>query len=277
MRFVYERRYTGGVKALITDLAGTVVDYGSCAPAGAFVDLFGRHGVAVTQAQAREPMGLEKQDHIRVLAAMPAVASQWKAAHGGSPCSENDIESLYREFIPLQLQVLPGYSALIPGVPEAMEALRKRGIRIAATTGYNREMMATVLEAAARQGFVPDTAVCASDVAGGRPAPWMIFRCLEALGVYPPEAAVKIGDTVPDMEDGLNAGVWTIGVTRTGNMLGLSEAEVRALGPEERNDRLASAGRRLLRSGAHFVIESFADCVPVIEEIDRRLLRRERP
>ena len=277
MSSVYLHRYAGPVRALVTDLAGTVVDHGSSAPAGAFVELFRRRGVAVTQAQAREPMGLEKKDHIRVLAAMPAVAAQWEEAHGRAACSEDDIEALYQTFIPLQLDVLPRYSALIPGVREAVDALRERGVRIAANTGYNRRMMESVLQATAGQGFVPDAAVCASDVAGGRPAPWMIFRSLEMLGVYPPEAAVKIGDTVPDIEDGLNAGVWTIGVTRTGNMLGLSETEVEALAPDERGSRLASARRRLLQAGAHFVVESFADCVAVVEEIDQRLLRHERP
>ncbi len=126
-------------------------------------------------------------------------------------------------------------------------------------------------------GFVPDSAVCASDVAGGRPAPWMVFQSMEELGVYPPEAVVKIGDTIPDIDAGLNAGVWTIGVTRTGNMLGLTEEEEKALSADELRSRLDAAGERLYAAGAHFVLESFADCLPVIEEINRRLQDGQRP
>jgi phosphonoacetaldehyde hydrolase len=276
MKGTLHRRYSGTVRALVTDMAGTVVDFGSCAPAGAFVELFQRHGITITPALAREPMGLEKKDHIRVLSEMPTVAAQWREKHG-SPCSEEDIEGLYQEFIPLQLEVLPRYSTMIPGILDTLEALKRAGVRIAATTGYNREMMETVLKKTSGQGFRPETAVCATDVPRGRPAPWMIYRSLQDLDVYPPEAAVKIGDTIPDIDAGLNAGVWTIGVTRTGNMLGLNEEEAGALPPEALRAKLVSATDILLRSGAHFVIESFADCIPVIEEINRRLARRERP
>jgi len=276
MSFVFQRRYGGPVRALITDLAGTAVDYGSCAPAGAFVELFRRHGVAIDAVQARGPMGLEKKDHIRVLSRLPEVAARWVAVHDAG-CTEEDVEKLYREFIPLQLEVLPRYSRVIPGVLEAAAELAKRGVRLGATTGYNREMMETVLREVARKGFVPESAVCASDVAAGRPAPWMNFRCMEALGVFPPEAVVTIGDTVPDIDAGLNAGVWTIGVTRTGNMLGLSEEEERALSPEDLRSRLEAAAGRMRAAGAHFVIEGFAQCLPVIDEIERRLREGGRP
>ena len=84
------------------------------------------------------------------------------------------------------------------------------------------------IEGLAEQDFVPDAAVCAADVPAGRPAPWMIYRAMELLGVYPPQAVVAIGDTIADIEAGLNAGVWAMGVTRTGNMLGLAQEDVAA-------------------------------------------------
>jgi len=276
MSFVFRRSYAGPVRALITDLANTVVDFGSCAPAGAFVELFRRQGVEITDEQARGPMGLQKKDHIRVLTRLPEVAARWRQAHGAA-CREEDVDRMYQEFIPLQLEVLPRYGGLIPGVLEAVRAVEKRGVRIAATTGYNREMMETVLEAAAPQGFAPEAAVCASDVPAGRPAPWMNLRCLEALGVYPPEAAVTIGDTVPDVEAGLNAGMWTVGVARTGNMLGLAPEEIVALGADDLDRRLAAARRKLRACGAHFVVDGFGDCPAVLDEIGRRLAAAGRP
>lgn len=276
MSFQFQRRYGGPVKALIADMAGTVVDYGSCAPAGAFVELLQRHRIPITLEQAREPMGLEKKDHVRALTRMPSVAARWRDVHGRD-CTEQDVEQMYQEFIPLQLEILPRYSALIPGIVPTVEALNRQGIRVGATTGYNREMMETVLAEVERQGFRPASAVCASDVASGRPAPWMIFRTMEALGVFPPEAVVKVGDTLPDVDAGLNAGVWTVGLTETGNMLGLNEEGVASLPDEERRARLRDAGDRYRRAGAHFVVERFSDCLPVVEEIERRLARGERP
>jgi phosphonoacetaldehyde hydrolase len=269
MDYRYERRYTGPVRALICDLAGTAVDYGSCAPAGAFVELFRRRGIGITFEQARAPMGLAKRDHIRVIANMPSVAAKWRELNG-QPGTEADIDKMYEEFIPLQLEVLPRFSGLIPGLLDTVAKLSEMKVAVAANTGYNREMMDTALAEANRQGFVPEVSVCATEVKAGRPAPWLIFRTMELLGVYPPEAVAVIGDTVPDVEAGLNAGVWTIAVARTGNMLGLDEHQIAALPPTELQQRLASAYDQLYRAGAHFVIDGIADCVPVIEEINRR-------
>ena len=67
----------------------------------------------------------------------------------------------------LQLAVLPNYAELVPGLGEVIAALRQRGLRIAATTGYFPEATKLVLELAARQGFVPDCAVGADDVKSG--------------------------------------------------------------------------------------------------------------
>ena len=274
--FAFQRRYEGPIRAVIVDMAGTVVDYGSCAPAGAFVELFRRNGVEISQAQAREPMGLEKKDHVRMLSQMPIVAARWEEAHG-KPCTEEDVDRMYEAFIPLQLEVLPAYCQPIPGAVYTIRELRATGILVGGTTGYNREMMETVLKHAQPQGLELDSAVCASDVPAGWPAPWMIYRTLQELGVYPPDAVVKIGDTVPDIEAGLNAGVWTIGVTKTGNCLGLSQREVESTPADELRDRLAAARTTLQRAGAHYVVDSIGDCAHTIEEINQRLYRHGRP
>jgi len=259
--------YRGPVKALIADLAGTTVDFGSCAPAGAFVELFSRHDVPITLAQAREPMGLHKRDHIREIASMPEVNEKWREIHGAA-WTDDEISSMYEEFIPLQVESLPRYSDLIPGTVETMDTLRARGIAIGVNTGYSTEMMDVVLECAARQGFVAQSAVCASDVPAGRPAPWMIFRSMEQLGIYPPDAVVTVGDTIPDIEAGLNAGVWTIGVVVTGNMLGLNERQVEALPPEELDARKKTACDVMHKAGAHFVADGITDCIGIIDHIN---------
>jgi len=261
------RAYRGPVRALIADLAGTTVDYGSCAPAGAFVELFARRGIKIMLSQARAPMGLHKRDHIRKIASMPDVHKRWMEAYGAI-WTEEDIDSMYDEFIPLQIECLPRHGDLIPGTIETVRELRRRGIRVGVNTGYNEEMMNVVLECAAEQGFVADSAVCASHVATGRPAPWMIFRSMELLDVYPPEAVVAVGDTLPDIEAGLNAGVWSVGLAKTGNMLGLNEQEVKQLSPEEMETRLKSARDKMYQAGAHFVVDGIDDCLAVVDRIN---------
>jgi phosphonoacetaldehyde hydrolase len=119
--------------------------------------------------------------------------------------------------------------------------------------------------------------VCSSDVPAGRPAPWMCYLNAINLRVYPMEAMVKIGDTVSDIQEGRNAGMWTIGVTKTGNELGLTEVEVAALAPADLRARLEAIGDRLRAAGAHYVAESIQECPEIVDIINDRLVRGERP
>jgi phosphonoacetaldehyde hydrolase len=257
------------IRLVVADLAGTTIDFGSSAPAGVFVDVFARHGVAITTAEARGPMGTAKRDHIATLAAAPRIAAAWLALHG-QPFTEADLDRLYAEFIPLQLESLPRFADLIPGTLEAVAALREAAVAVAVTTGYDAAMTAVVLDAARRQGFVPDAAICAADVAAGRPAPWMIFRAMEKTGIWPPAVVVAVGDTLADIESARNAGVWAVGVAATGNMLGLSRAEHDALDAGRRADLLMAAAERMMAAGAHAVISGIGELPGILATLEGR-------
>jgi phosphonoacetaldehyde hydrolase len=269
-------RYTGPLKAVILDWAGTIVDYGSCAPAGVFVEVFARHGVPITMEQARAPMGSEKRAHIAAIAAMPEVAGAWRRAHD-RPCTDADIDAMYAQFVPLQIESLPRFADLIPGALEAVAEFRKLGLKIGTTTGYNAEMMRVLGAEATRRGFEPDSIVSSDMVPEGRPAPWMALKAAALMGVYPMSAIVKIGDTIPDILEGRNAGMWTIAVAATGNELGLSLAESKALPVKEREERLKRAYERLHNAGAHHVVDGIADVAPLLYQIETCLTQGERP
>ncbi len=276
MEFYTQRQYRGPLKAAIFDWAGTTIDYGCCAPAGTFQDLFRRNGIEATIAQAREPMGMHKRDHIATMLAMPEIARQWEAEHG-SPHSDDDVTRLFETFIPLQLKALPNFLDIIPGVVNTVDAMRARGMKIGATTGYNEEMMGFCQEAATREGYVPDVSIAVTQVPAGRPAPWMAVKAAMELQVFPWESIVKIGDTVTDVLEGLNAGMWTIALTKQGNEVGLSRAEVEAMAPGDLAPRVERATQKLAQAGAHYVVESVEDIPPLLDTIEERLARGERP
>ena len=257
------------LRAVMLDWAGTTVDHGSLAPVIALQALFEQRGIVLSVEQARRDMGVLKRDHIRAILSQTPIRIQWHDATGHSP-SEADVDSLFQQFGPLQMECITRHSRLIGGVAETVQEWQRRGLLIGSTTGYTRAMLDPVMRQAAESGYVPDASVCPDEVSAGRPAPWMLFRNAELLNVYP-AACVKIGDTLSDIEEGLNAGMWTIGLTRSGNMIGLSAEEWEALPAVEKSDRLGGAEHKMLAAGAHFVAEDLADCDSLLEQIDGRL------
>src|SRR5262249_5030836 len=144
--------------------------------------------------------------------------------------------------IPRQLACLERHSDVIAGVPETAEQVRSRGLKIGSTTGYTRPMLDFLLARAKTQGVAPDCALCPEDVpGGGRPAPWMCYLNAIRMQVGPLWTMVKIGDTPSDIAEGRNAGMWTIGITRTGNEVGLTATEWEALPAERKNEALSKA------------------------------------
>lgn len=268
--------YHGPVLLVVFDWAGTTIDHGCFAPVVPFQKVFRTRGVEITSSEARAPMGLHKKDHIRAILQMPDVAARWRTVCGRE-AAEEDIEDLFQRFMPLQMEVLADCTRLVPGLLDCVAWLRSRGIRIATTTGYFREAADYVVEAARQQGYVPDRNYCVADVPEGRPAPYMIWRAMEALNVYPPAAVVKVGDTVPDVGEGRNAGVWTVGVIATGSEIGLSEEEWQELSAETQQQRAAPVRRMLLDAGAHDAIDSVAELPGLLPEIESRLARGQRP
>ncbi len=55
--YVYTRGYRGKVKGIVLDWSGTTADAYVLAPAVVFVDVFKKHGVEISMAEARGPMG----------------------------------------------------------------------------------------------------------------------------------------------------------------------------------------------------------------------------
>lgn len=276
MSFVYRRAYQGRIQAVLLDWAGTTMDFGCMAPAVVFVRVFERAGVPITMPEARAPMGAHKRVHIQRITQIPEVRRRWEETHGRPP-GEADVDRMFADFVPLQLQCLSDYSALIPGTLEVVAALRARGIKIGSTTGYLRDMMAINLRDAKQQGYEPDSTVCAQDVPAGRPFPYMCLQNMMALQVSPVEACVKVDDTLPGVEEGLNGGMWTVGLAVSGNEVGLTLAEWAALAPADQEPLRARAYARMRSSGAHYVVDTIADLLPCIDDIQARLARGEKP
>jgi len=265
------------IKGVVFDWAGTVVDFGSLAPMGAFVELFARYGVTISIEQARVPMGLPKLEHIRVLGAMPPIAEQWQQRHGRT-FSESDARVLLQEFEPMSAQAALTRADFIPGLLETQAWLKRHAIRIATTTGYTRRIMTPIIDLAKERGFMPERVVCCDDVERSRPDPMGMTLCMQSLELQgQAERVVKVDDTEPGLAEGRNAGCWTVGVAASGNALGWSLAQWKHAGAEQRSEALTRACDVLLAAGADEVIPTVAELPHAIMRIDQRMASGERP
>ncbi len=267
---------TSPVQAVILDWAGTVVDYGCMGPAAVFVTAFQQFEIEASISQARQFMGLEKKDHIRAMTRLPEIRSRWLQTKGKAP-DESDVQAIYAKTEPMMVEAVAQHSGVIDGALGFVDGLRRRGIKIGSSTGYTRPMMDALVPLAARQGYSPDAVVCSSDVPAGRPRPWMCFLNAIKLDAYPMASMVKIGDTLTDIEEGLNAGMWTIGLTQSGNELGLTAAQAAGLPDAERTRRLEAIRTRYEKSGTHYVAAGIWECIALVDAIAMRISRGERP
>jgi phosphonoacetaldehyde hydrolase len=258
------------LQGVIFDWAGTLADHGSRAPVSALLSIFAAADVPITVAEARLSMGVAKKKHIESILTLPRVREAWIAARGAHP-TQRDADALYAECIPRQLACLESHSDLIDGVPAAAGRLRGRGLEIGSTTGYTRPMLDYLLDRARAQGFVPDFSACPDEAPAGRPAPFMCYLNAIQMKTFPLWAMVKIGDTPVDIEEGRNAGMWTIGITRTGNEVGLTREEWDAAAGSEKQSLLSIAEGKLDAAGAHYLAPSVADCDDILESIQARL------
>jgi len=252
------------------DWAGTAVDYGCFAPVAAFIEAFAEKGLIIDVVQTRKPMGLPKIQHIRELLSMPEVNEQFATRYQRA-WTEEDVVELNRLFEKHLFASLENYTDPIPGVIPTLEKLRAEGLKIGSTTGYTREMMNVVLPAAQAKGYRVDYCATPNLLPAGRPAPYMIFENLIKLGVDSLDAVVKVGDTIADIKEGVNAGVWTVGVILGSNEMGLTQEETEKLPSDELNKRMAAVRKRMYMAGAHYVVNSIAELPEIIEIINHKI------
>jgi len=274
--FTYSRTYRGPIRCVIFDWAGTTMDFGCMAPAVVFCKVFEEKGVSISMEEARIPMGAHKKVHIGLICEIPSVRRRWTEIHGREP-TDTDVDEMFARFVPLQEACLSEYSQLIPGTLEVVGECRNRGYKIGSTSGYLPGMLAINLADAQKQGYSPDATFGAGDVPRGRPFGHMVIRNMLELDISPVQSVVKIDDTLTGIEEGLNAGGWAIGLAISGNEVGVSLKEWNAFSEDVKQKHRDRIYPTMYQRGAHYVIDSIADLMPCLDDIEARMRRGDKP
>jgi phosphonatase-like hydrolase len=185
-----------GLRLVVFDMAGTTVDDridGVPLVLRSYDEAFRSRGVEVPMAVLNEQRGRDKWTVIREL--------------GGG-----DAEEIYSHFNAALLANADRVRE-VWGASGAFRFLRGHGIRVALNTGFPREVADGIIEHLGweREGLI-DAWTCSEAVGRSRPDPAMIHALMGDLGVGDPSTVMKVDDSATGIEEGLNAGVVTIGV-----------------------------------------------------------------
>nr|WP_042194705.1 phosphonatase-like hydrolase [Kibdelosporangium sp. MJ126-NF4]CEL21489.1 phosphonoacetaldehyde hydrolase [Kibdelosporangium sp. MJ126-NF4]CTQ95944.1 phosphonoacetaldehyde hydrolase [Kibdelosporangium sp. MJ126-NF4] len=177
------------IELAVFDIAGTTVD---------------EHG-AVYRALA-EATGVSEEDVVPWMGADKTEAIFALLGQSGKVVTGDVVADTYQDF---RRRLAEAYElkppVALPGVPETIGRLRASGVKVALTTGFDRDVTTSILSTLKWEDRV-DAVVCTDDVPAGRPAPYMIFRAMEATGVVDVSRVLVAGDTTRDLEAGTNAG-----------------------------------------------------------------------
>ncbi|MNZ89376.1 Phosphonoacetaldehyde hydrolase [compost metagenome] len=221
-------------------------------------------------------MGMGKWDHIRTLCDIPEIAERYRAKFGRLP-SDDDVTAIYERFMPLQIEKIAEHSALIPGALDAIAELRQMGLKIGSCSGYPAVVMEKVVALAKTNGYVADHVVATDEVPNGRPHPAQALANVIALGIDDVSACVKVDDTWPGILEGRRAGMWTVALVCSGNALGLTYDEYKALPAAKLEQERQRIGQIFEGSSPHYLIDTIAELPEVVREINARMARGEVP
>ena len=125
-----------------------------------------------------------------------------------------EADSIYEDFRRQLTQVYHhGPVRPIDGAAETIRDLRAHGIKVALTTGFDRDIATLLLASIGWTRDAVDAVVCGDEVPRSRPAPDLIYVAMKLTMVEDLAKVANVGDTTLDLESADRAGVnWNIGV-----------------------------------------------------------------
>jgi len=182
------------LKLVVLDIGGTLIgDHGEVPDA--MLGAFSRHGMSVTPQEFSEWRGAAKRGMVQHFV-------EQRGPKDGRPAL---IEAIYGDFTATASKAYQNVQP-IPGAEQALKELQAMKLLLATTTGFDRALTTQVLSHLGWQHYFV-ASITSDDVVDGRPAPYMLFRAMEAAHVNETAQVMAVGDTPLDLQAANNAGV----------------------------------------------------------------------
>lgn len=93
---------------------------------------------------------------------------------------------------------------------------------------------------------------------------------MKQLHIRDVRAAVKVGDTISDIKEGVAAGVITVGILEGSSFMGLTQKEYEAYSPQEKEALCARLRKEYIQAGADYVLTGIQELPALIESLNKQ-------
>jgi phosphonoacetaldehyde hydrolase len=259
------------LNSVILGLSGTIADPYSLAPTKALRHTFAVDDVPITWEEARIPDVRYHSENIKEVLYQSQVYRRWCDIKL-SPPDQSTCIRLFDRYMKILPQYLQEYNQIIPGSQHTIQLLQNSyQMRVGIVSDLDSKYMDTMNDEIQKQG------ICADAYAGNQDdtpisTPFKLYKLLTQLDVCPIQSVVKVSSTVSGIQEGLQAGCWTVAVTRYCNYLGINTYNANdSLTDPDIQQKNTKAINKFVDIGAHYVIDTINDLPSVIDDINERL------
>ena len=211
------------IQLTMFDMAGTTVNDkvdGHPLMVISMIRAFAKHGIELAPDIINKHRGKQKSEAIQTLLREVAELSPADVERVG--------DGVYRDFLHELEGNLSGVSE-IDGATDLFRHLKSKDIYVGVGSGFPMKVVQAIVSQLGwlDEGLL-DYVGSADQIGVGRPNPKMIHDAMDRLNITDGSKVLKIGDTVVDVQEGKNAGAWTVAVL-TGSQ---TETQLMAAAPD---------------------------------------------
>ena len=241
------------LKAVIFDLSGTLVDFGSLATIVTMKKIFQSKGIKITNDIIKKDMGIKKKLHIKKILSIPSIRSMWLNKYRRSITRIEFIDMCLRFDKELVIAVKKNLN-LIPNVKNIIKLLKNNNIKVGVTTGYPKKITEIILNFLNKNKITIDSYVSEDEVKKGRPNPDMCIKNLKKLKIYNTKNCLKVDDSISGIMEGKNAKMLTVGLISTGIQMSLSKNKLRKMNKSKLNSKIKNIKRDYANIKTNFIV-----------------------
>ena len=252
------------IKAIIFDLSGTLIDFGSLATIYTMKNVFKEKKILIFNETIQKDMGIKKINHIKKIINYPKIRSEWYKIYK-KKITTKQIKEISLSFDKRLVIEVNKRLNIIPNVKKLFKILRKNNIKIGATTGYPKKITKLILNYLKKNKIFLDYCISDDEVKKSRPSPDMCLKNLRKFKVKH-KNAIKVDDSISGILEGKKAKVITIGLISTGISVGIKKNEFQNLSLKEKSKIKKTSTKAFRKVKTDYIIEDLFEFTKLLRE-----------